>query len=403
MKQINKIYLASFLKNQTYFVPIMVLFFQDLGLSYSQIFWIFTIGSIFSFIIEIPTGIFADIYGKRKSIIWSKFLIFVAFVVFGTATGFWTLLLANIIYELGKSFRSGTETAFVYNYLSEDKEAPAYTYVKANQKFYARISESIAAAIGGFMAYHWGFSLVFFVAALPALLNYIQTLSWVKIKEYQSEEKTTLSSNLQFAKKAVAEVWQKSIVRKIVLNISIFSASFFALEKFIQPYMKNADLELQYFGLVYSGFLIVVAFLVRYASRLEDKIGGIKIMNYLSLISFLPLLILGLGWSSLWGVGLFFFVLMVENIRSPIANNLFHENVSSDNRATMGSILELFESSSKLILLPATGYLADFFSMTTAILIISIIILLNGLIFWIAPAYQQGRKKNGTKTDLKNI
>ena len=54
MKQVNKFYLASFLKNQTYFVPIMVLFFQDLGLNYSQIFWVFTVGSIFSFIIEIP-------------------------------------------------------------------------------------------------------------------------------------------------------------------------------------------------------------------------------------------------------------------------------------------------------------------------------------------------------------
>ena len=111
MKQVKKFYLASFLKNQIYFVPIIVLFFQDLGLSYSDIFWVFTIGAAFSFIIEIPSGIIADIYGNRKSIIYSKLLIFISFLSFSFATGFTSLLIANLIYELGKSFRSGTETA----------------------------------------------------------------------------------------------------------------------------------------------------------------------------------------------------------------------------------------------------------------------------------------------------
>ena len=155
MKQVKKFYLASFLKNQIYFVPIIVLFFQDLGLSYSDIFWVFTIGAAFSFIIEIPSGIIADIYGNRKSIIYSKLLIFISFIVFSMATGFLSLLIANLIYELGKSFRSGTETAYVYNYLDSHPGGPKYSKVKIEQKFYARISESLAALVGGFIAYRF--------------------------------------------------------------------------------------------------------------------------------------------------------------------------------------------------------------------------------------------------------
>lgn len=384
MQQVHKIYLASFLKNQTYFVPIIVLFFQDLGLSYAQIFWIFTIGSIFAFVIEIPTGIFADLYGKRKSIILSKFLIFIAFVAFGFSFDFWTLLLANLLYELGKSFRSGTETAYVYNYLDETEGAPSYTQVKANQKFYARISEGLGTAVGGFIAYQFGFNLVFFVAALPALLNFLQTLTWARLKHDSSDAKlTNMKHNLSFAKKSLLEIFQKPITKKVVFNIAIFSSAFFALDKFVQPYMKGENIDVQYIGLIYSGFLLLVAFLVRYASRLEKKFGGVKIMNYLSLIAFVPMLILGLGLSSKWGVALFFFVLMVESIRSPIANTLFHQNVSSANRATMGSILELFKSSGKLIILPAVGYFADLYSMSVAILILSILVLLNSLLFYI--------------------
>lgn len=258
MQQVNKLYLASFLKNQIYFVPILVIFFQDLGLDYSQIFWILTGGAVFSFIIEIPTGIFADLYGKRKSIIISKAIIAISFVAFGFAGGFWTLLLANLLYELGKSFRSGTETAYAYDYLSEDKNSPSYTEVKAKQKFYARVSESIAAAVGGFLAVQLGFNAVFFIAAIPAVFNFLQTLTWSKIKEYGG--KKDLKETMVFTKQALRGIWKTQGLPVLVLNILIFTSTFVALATFIQPYMKEAGLPIEYFGLVYSGFLIMPLF-----------------------------------------------------------------------------------------------------------------------------------------------
>lgn len=383
MNQINKFYLASFLKNQIYFVPIIVLFFQDLSLSYSQIFWIFTIGAAFSFLIEVPTGVIADIYGNRRSIIWSKFFIFISFIVFGFAFNFWSLLIANLIYELGKSFRSGTETAYIYNYLAETKGAPSYTVVKVDQKFYARISESLAALFGGFTAYRLGFNWVFFIAAIPALVNFIQTLSWAHLQEADKGMIRSWKNSFVFTKNAFKELRQNKTVIRIILNISLFSAAFAALEKFVQPYMKNAGLDLQYFGAVYAIFLIIVAFVVKYAAKLEDRWGGVKIMNYSGFLAFLPLIILATGISSIWAVALFFLVLMIDNFRSPVANTLFHEQVGSANRATMGSILSLVTALNQLWVLPIIGYLADWFSMTWAILMIAIIVIVNALLFWI--------------------
>lgn len=386
MTQVNKFYLASFLKNQTYFAPIMVLFFQDLGLNYSQIFWVFTIGSIFLFLIEIPTGIFADLYGKRRSLVLSKFFIFLSYILFGLSGNFFALLIANLILELGNSFRSGTETAFVYNYLYENKEkSPSYNKVKSGQKFYARISESLGAAIGGFLAYKYGFNFVFFVAAIPAFINFVQTLTWERISEIDTKEQgINLKTSYRFATLAFQKVVQTKALRNLVLNIAIFSAALAALNKFIQPYMDNLGIQLQYFGLIYSGFLIFTAILLKYSYLLEEKLGNIKLMNILSWLAFVPLLILGLGFNSIIGVALFFIIIMIENIRSPIANTIFHQNVEFDNRATMGSILELFKSLFQLILLPLIGYTADIISLKTAILIISLVVLFNGSLFWVS-------------------
>lgn len=384
MKQIHKFYLASFLKNQTYFVPIIVLFFQDLGLSYSDIFWIFTIGSVFSFIIEIPTGIFADIYGKRRGILISKLLIFISFLLFGFSINFVTLLVANLVYELGKSFRSGTETAYVYGYLLQTKDSPSYTLVKANQKFYARISESIGTALGGFIAYHYGFNIAFFLASIPALINFGQTITWVKLKECERPKKINIKNNIIFAKESFKESLQNKGLRKIIMNVALFSAAVASLEKFVQPYMKNVEVDLQYFGIIYSAFLLLAAFIARYATKIEEKYGAVKILNYISLLSIIPIVVLGLGISSVWAVPLFFFVLMAENIRSPVSNSLFHERVSSKNRATMGSILELFTSSVHLLVMPIVGYMADLYSMQMAFLFITFIVIISVIFFWLS-------------------
>ena len=399
MNQVRRFYLASFLKNQIYFVPVIVLFFQDLGLNYSQIFWIFTIGAAFSFLIEIPTGIFADRYGQRRSIIISKFLIFISFILFGFSGNFIMLLISNLIYELGKSFRSGTETAYVVNYLNEQKDKyaqtseekyrlPSYTKIKINQKFYARISESLAAILGGFIAYRFGFSWVFFVAAIPALVNWLQTLGWSRLEgeENSSRELMNMSSNWRFLKESFQELRGKKVISMIIINISVFGAALAALDKFVQPYMKSAGIELQHFGLIYSLFLIIIAFLVKFAAKLEDKIGGEKIMNYSSLFALVPLLVLASGAVTIWSVALFFVVLMIDNLRSPVANNLFHEQISAAKRATMGSILELFESLNKLWILPLIGYAADIFSINTAILIIGALISINLLFFSVRGA-----------------
>lgn len=377
MNQITKFYLTSFLKNQTYFAPVFIILLQSYHLTFQQIFWIFTIGSIFSLIIEIPTGIIADLYGKRKSIILSKLVIFISFIIFGFSTKFWHFVIAQIIYELGNSFRSGTETAYTYDYLHETTGTPSYTEVKGKQKFYARIGEAIASAIGGFIAATISYNAVFFFSAIPAFMNFILGYTWEEIKE--KKEKISAKSSLYFAKDAIHALKQKTIL-KITLNIMIFTSVLAAVQKFIQPYMTDAGISIELFGIVYAASLILAALAVRYSYLIENKFGEIKTINFLSLIACIPLLIIGTGYISYLGIALFFVIVLVENIRSPIANSAFHDLVTSHQRATMGSILSLFKSLGKITILPLAGFLADAYSMYTAVMVFGIILLVNGLL-----------------------
>lgn len=382
MKQVTKFYITSFLKNQTYFTPIFVIFLQFYHLSFTEIFWVFTIGSIASFLLEIPTGIIADLYGKRKSIIISKFVIFVSFIIFGFATSFWMFVIAQVVFELGNAFRSGTETAYTFDYLKENKNTPKYTEVKGKQKFWARVGESIATAGGGIIAGVLGFNQVFFIAAVPAFANFIVSLSWEHIKENAGKCKG-MKCYLGFTKDSLSVFRKRPAVLIITLNITIFTAVLAATNKFIQPYMTTAGIPIELFGFIYSGFLILTALAVRYSYIFEDRFGSRNIINAISLLAVLPLLFIGLGHVSIFGVLLFFLIIIAENIRSPIANSEFHENVDSENRSTMGSILSLSKSIGKIVVLPVAGYLADAFSLYTAVLVLGVVLVVNGLVFFV--------------------
>lgn len=386
MKQITKFYLASFLKNQTYFTPIIVLFLLANGLNYQQVFWVFTIGAIFSLLIEIPTGIIADLFGKRMSIIVAKFLIFIAYVAYGLSGSFWMFVLSQLILEAGNAFRSGTETAYVYDYLAQHK-LKKYTEVKGKQKFYARVSEAVGAGIGGIAAgwllgHGYGYGGVFLIAAIPAFVNFVYGVLWEKIEE-RRERSVSARKLYRFTLNSFSEIIKKRHLLVVVLNITVFATVIASLDKFVQPYMIDAGIRVEAIGFIYSIFLTVTAFLVRYSYLVGGWLGTRKTINCLSLIAFIPAFILGLGHVSIFGVMLFFFVIFIENVRSPIANNEFHESIGSQKRATLGSILELSKSLGKVIVLPIVGYLAENLGISPAILMLSGVLLLNGLFFWI--------------------
>ncbi|MEJ2252113.1 MAG: hypothetical protein P8Y97_20935, partial [Candidatus Lokiarchaeota archaeon] len=150
----------------------------------------------------------------------------------------------------------------------------------------------------------------------------------------------------------------------------VFTSVLAALEKFIQPYMIDAKIPIAFFGLIYSGSLLITALAVRYSYVFQNRFGLKRTINWLTFFAAIPVLILGFRFISIIGVILFFTVTIIENIRSPIANNQFHLNATSKRRATEGSILALSKSLGQVIILPITGFLAHIFSIYTAILIL---------------------------------
>lgn len=105
-----------------------MLFQIDLvGLDALQLVLIGTMLEVTTFVFEIPTGVVADVYSRRLSIIIGVFLIGAAFLVQGLFPTFAVLLFAQFLWGVGYTFTSGASDAWLVDEIGSDRAGLAFT------------------------------------------------------------------------------------------------------------------------------------------------------------------------------------------------------------------------------------------------------------------------------------
>src|SRR4030095_16019174 len=83
------------------------------GLTPVQLILVGTALELSAFIFEVPTGIVADVYSRKLSIVIGYILMGLGFLVEGFFPAFLPILLAQIIWGLGYTFTSGAPQAWI--------------------------------------------------------------------------------------------------------------------------------------------------------------------------------------------------------------------------------------------------------------------------------------------------
>src|SRR6266700_3899911 len=90
---------ASTSFNAIVFLMLTVYYVQIAGMNPLQLVLIGTISEITEFAFEIPTGIIADVYGRRLSVIIGTFLTGAAFVINGCMFSFFIIACGMVIWR----------------------------------------------------------------------------------------------------------------------------------------------------------------------------------------------------------------------------------------------------------------------------------------------------------------
>ena len=118
---IMKFSLYGFLKNLRFFEPFLIIYLMSTNLTLLNIGVLYAIREVVNYIFEIPSGIFADHYGKKTELSICFLLYIVSFVFFFIGGSFWIFCIAMFFYGVGEAFRSGTHKAIIMEYFMEEK------------------------------------------------------------------------------------------------------------------------------------------------------------------------------------------------------------------------------------------------------------------------------------------
>jgi DHA3 family tetracycline resistance protein-like MFS transporter len=99
---------------------------STVGLNALQLVLVGTALEISAFLFEAPTGVIADVYSRRLSIIIGMFVMGLGFVVEGSFPFFAPILLAQVIWGLGYTFTSGATEAWIADEVGEERAGKAF-------------------------------------------------------------------------------------------------------------------------------------------------------------------------------------------------------------------------------------------------------------------------------------
>lgn len=371
---IPKLYLIKISKWFMLFMPIIVLFYEDNGLSMGDVLLLKGIYSVAIVLFEIPTGYFADVWGRKNTMIIGSIFGTLGFVTYAISGSFVGFLCAELMLGIGQSFISGSDSALLYDSLLQDHRQQEYVKLEGRVISMGNFAETIAAVLGGFMA-EMSLRAPFIAqigiaaVAIPAAITLIEPGTPHKRKGSFKEVLHVVKSSLITNK----------ILKRTIFFSSIIGTSTLTFAWFVQPQLEQLGLSPSRIGIIWAALNLTVAVVTLVAYRIERLLGKHRTIIAIALLISLGYIAVGLI-NTFWTIAFMFLFYMVRGVATPVLKDYINQITSSEVRATVLSVRSFIIRFLFALLGPFLGWYSDKFSLQNAL-------FLAGILFFILSAY----------------
>jgi len=357
-------------------MPIIVLFFQEHGLTLTEVMVLQAIYSLSVALFEIPSGYIADIFGRKQTIVFSTVFSFIGYLVFSFYGGFYAFAIAQILVGIGGSLMSGSDSALIYDTLLETDSKTSYTKIEGRNYAIGNFSEATAGILGGFLAVG-SIYLPIYVQTGILFLSIPIALTLVEPSMHKEDK-------LDRSLKAILEVVKFAMIdhaklRWLIIYSSAMGVATLSMAWFAQPFFKEVGVPLAYFGILWAGLNFSAGITSFNAHQFDKKGNNYKMLIYLSLAMVTSFLLLGFN-NSLFGLIFILIIYLLRGIVTPILRNAINENTTSNKRATVLSIRSFIIRMSFAVCAPILGYIAENYSIANSFYVLAVIVGLFSLL-----------------------
>ncbi len=348
------------------FMPVVVPFYSSYGLSTSEFMWLKSIFSYALVALEVPSGYVADVWGRKRTVVFGCFLLTIGLFIYALAAGFWYFALAEVILAFGTAFVSGSDSALLYDSLAAQGKEKDYLRIEGRLGASGNFAEATAAILGGMLAL-LSLNLPYFVQACIVAVSTIVAMTLV---EPPIARRFSPDEHLANMKRTIRlSLLEKGSLRWLILLTGLVGAITLLMAWSAQVYFEYVDLPLAAYGVIWAALNLVVGIGSWYAHRISNSISQYRII--LLLVAILSISYLGAGFSiGFLGIAFVFLAYIGRGVATPVLKDLINKNTQPEMRATVLSIRSLFIRSTFAPLAIFVGWMTDAYSVAQAFILV---------------------------------
>jgi MFS family permease len=357
---VNKYFLFQFLLGLHFFNAVTLPFFMDWGgLSFTQMMALQSWFSFWLFALEVPTGAVADFLSRKLSILLGALVITGGALVYGSIPNFYIFLGGEFLFALGFALLSGASEAWLYDTLVEqDQEARAKKLIGTAHSFHL-VGMLVAAPIGGWAAQVMGLNFPMLMMAGSSFLAFLLGLTLEEPKVVSSESES--KRYVEVIKKGFSYLRQDGLARAIILDAIIVGVSGYYVIWSEQAVLKNVGVALKWFGLIHALMLLSEIIISSQFEWFDQQLKEMPV-NYAQLSAGLTAagFMLVFWLQNRWAAVVFIILSGGFGLtRKKYMSAVLHQDISSEQRATIISAMSMFKRMAIMILNPGFGWLAE--------------------------------------------
>lgn len=356
--------------------------FQTAQLNPFQLMLIGTVLELTVFLFEVPTGIVADLYSRRRSVIIGMLLIGLGFLLEGAVPVFAFMLLAQVIWGLGATFESGAIDAWITDETSEKEAADLFlqgAQISSLVSFFG-IGLSVALA-----SLYLGLPLM--VGGLGYLLLALFLLVKMPENHFHPDRdanhnlwqnmKTSFGAGLNLAKR-------KPQLYTLFIITAILGASSETFDRLNEAHFI-ADIGMPgifspavWFGLISGGSSLIILVLIQRLRNRVDTQSHLAVTRVLLIINvLLTVAIIGFGLAGNFVLALVCFMAstMLRSLNGPLYRAWLNQALEPQTRATVMSMNAQMDALGQIIGGPLLGLIARAYGMPLSFVLAGLILM----------------------------
>lgn len=392
----HKFRLYGFLKNLRFFDPFLILFFRETGLSFLEIGVLFSVRELSINLLEIPTGIIADAYGRRRAMLASFSFYLASLALFYLFSGIGVYMLAMVLFAFGETLRSGTHKAMILEYLKIkgilELKVDYYGHTRAASQLGSALAALIAAAL---VFYTGSYRVIFLATMIPYVMELVLMASYPReLDAYLPRMEGGLARRFirrfgSAGRNSLKQLGHPPLLKGLFSGAG-FDALFKSTKDYLQPILESQALALPVFlsfqdnqrvavvvGILYFLIYLATSYASSHASSVQGKFTSLPAAVNVTLFAGIAiLLIVGLSsWGNVYWVALAAFLgfYVLQNVRRPMMVGYLSGLIPHHTMAAGLSAETQLRTLIMAGIAPLIGFLADQLGVGAALTVIALI------------------------------